>query len=105
MIKLATETTDFEYPDVVHYWSSESEQYAGGDALITLVNQGWTISETIICERYWLNGSRSRDIYHMELIRDDDGISIAVLVNPYIRNLVKHMGLKLVSYEAQLAFD
>ena len=91
------------YPDVIRHWSPESEKYTGGDALTTLLLQGWEIRETVSCETYWHGGSRPTDIYHIELVRDSFIMSIAVMTNPYVRRLVNDASFQLRLFQKQVS--
>ena len=88
---------------VDRHWSPESEKYAGGDALVTLLIQGWEIKAPVVCETYWHGGARPTDIYHMHLVRDNQTMSLAVLVNPYIRRLVNDMPAPLRPRKKRIA--
>ncbi len=92
-----------EYPDVVRHWSPISEKYAGGDQLITLLNQGWQIKETIFCETYWHAGSRPVEIYHMDLVRDHETLAVPVLTNPYVRRIVGTLPFHIRDIDEQTA--
>lgn len=96
------ENTYFERPEFVRYWSPKSENYAGGDVLMDLLDQGWEIGETIFYETFWHNSGRATDVYHMELMRDNDVMHISVLTNPYIRRFVRVMHFNMCAVEEQL---
>ena len=79
------------YPDVVRHWSPVSEKYAGGDQLVTLLNEGWQIKETIFCETIWHAGTRPVEIYHMDVVRGDEAMPVPVIANPYVRRIILTM--------------
>ena len=89
MITFDSSNAHFEYMDVVRHWSPTSENFAGGDVIVTLLTgEGWKIGETIFCEEYWCAGSRLVTIYHMELHRSGETMTVPVLANPYVRRMV-----------------
>lgn len=88
MVTFDSANSHFEYMDVVRYWSPTSQSYAGGDALVTLLCQGWAIAETVFHEEYWHAGSRPVTIYHMELSRGEAIMNVPVFANPYVRRMV-----------------
>lgn len=95
MVAFDASNAHFDYMDVVRHWSPLSEHYAGGDALLTLLNDGWEISETVFYEEIWHAGSRLVLVYHMDLVRDDALMRVPVLSNPYIRRLVASLPLQI----------
>jgi hypothetical protein len=78
----------FSYMKVNRHWSSVSENYAGGDSLLTALEQGWEVSDTVYFEEIWYAGSRQVMLYHVELNRDGETVVMPVLSNPYIRRLL-----------------
>jgi len=88
---------DNTYPDIVRYWSHDCEEYAGGDALFTLLDEGWTIAETIFYETYWHSGST--DIYDIELVKDSTVMFINVIDNPYVQRFVRPYRLICISFK------
>lgn len=95
MFVIDSGNSHFMYMDVVRHWSPESEAYAGGDALVTQLNKGWDIQETVFFEEYWHAGTRPVLIYHIDLVRGDDTLHMPVLSNPYIRRLVDSLPVQV----------
>ena len=95
MVTFDASNSHFEYMDVVRHWSPASQKYAGGDAINTLVNEGWRINETVFFEEFWHAGSRPVTIYHFELVRGDETLHVPVLSNPYIRRLVESLPVQV----------
>ncbi len=77
-----------QYLDVSRHWATESESYAGGDSLITALQRGWEISNQVVQEQYWHAGVRCTSIYHFQLRRDGEMMTMPVLENPYITRLL-----------------
>jgi hypothetical protein len=77
------------YPDVYRHWSSQCEQYAGGDALLTLLRSDWEISGALYYEEHWLAGMRLVTVYHVLLTRGEETMSIPVISNPFVRRMIR----------------
>ncbi|MBE0691213.1 MAG: hypothetical protein IH587_13930 [Anaerolineae bacterium] len=75
------------YPDVNRYWSPVCEDYAGGDALLTAMSKGWTVSPTVYEEEFWLAGMRLVVVLHFELVRGGRTMKMPVISNPFVRRL------------------
>jgi hypothetical protein len=89
MVSFDASNSHFQYMDVVRHWSPISQKYAGGDALITLLNEGWLLNETVFYEEYWHAGSRLVMIYHVTLVRENgEEMPVPVLSNPYVHRLM-----------------
>ncbi len=95
MVTFDASNFHFEYMDVVRHWSPNSQQYAGGDVIVTLLNNGWQIGETVRYEEYWHAGSRMVMIYHLEMVRDDEVLRVPVLSNPYVRRLISNLPVQV----------
>jgi hypothetical protein len=88
MVTFDASNFHFEYMDVVRHWSPKSQRYAGGDALITLMAEGWNLKETVFYEEYWHAGSRPVTIYHVEMARNHETMQVPVFGNPYVRRMM-----------------
>jgi len=86
----------FGYMKIHRHWSDQSEKYAGGDSLLTALESGWELDETVYYEDFWYAGSRQVTIYHVELKRADQKIAMPVLSNPYIRRLLPRLATKVL---------
>jgi hypothetical protein len=80
------------YPDVYRYWSAGCEEYAGGDALLTMLRNGWDANETVYIEDFWHSGARLVVVYHFDLTRGDEKMSVPVLSNPFVRRIIRYEG-------------
>ncbi len=88
MVSFDASNSHFQYMDVVCHWSPTSQKYAGGDALITLLNEGWLLNETVFYEEYWHAGSRLVVIYYLTMVRDGEEMEVPVLSNPYVHRMM-----------------
>jgi hypothetical protein len=95
MVTLDASNSHFEYMDVVRHWSPTSQKYAGGDAIITLINEGWKIGETVFYEEYWYAGARLVGVYHLQLERNGERLHVPVLSNPYVRRMLKRLPVQI----------
>lgn len=91
MFGFDAQNAHFEYLDVTRHWSVISENYAGGDALVTRLTHGWQIKEPVFVEQYWHAGVRLVTIYHCELERDGETEVMPVLSNPYVDRLLSSL--------------
>jgi hypothetical protein len=95
MVSFDASNSHFQYMDVVRHWSPISEKYAGGDALITLLNEGWLLNEIVFYEEFWHAGSRLVVIYHVTLVRDDEEMQVPVLSNPYVHRMMMSLPVQV----------
>jgi hypothetical protein len=77
-----------QYPDVNRHWSPNSEDYAGGDCLLTAINRGWEIGNEVVKEEHWHAGVRMVAVYRFRLRRGDQEIVMPVIENPYVTRLL-----------------
>jgi len=78
-----------EYMEVAQHWHPASEEYAGGDALVTLLSQGWNMKRDVYVEKREFAGLRSVSVYHLELERGGDVLKVPVVRNPYINRVLR----------------
>jgi hypothetical protein len=99
---LNTNVSNFhvQYMDVTsQHWNPESEQFAGGDHLMTALNHGWDVARCVET-RHWFAGMRSVTIYRFELERKGEKMSMPVLTNPYVSRLIRQMGYDIIKEDA-----
>lgn len=85
-----------DYPDIFRHWHPGSEAYAGGDALITALDDGWVISGTVRCEEVWHTGNRRMHVYHVPLVKDTQTMYMPVIGNPYVERLLREIPIQVV---------
>lgn len=78
-----------EYLDVTQHWHPHSEPYAGGDALLTLISEGWVMKHDVYVEKREFAGLRSVSVYHVELERGGQTIRVPIVRNPYINRIIR----------------
>jgi hypothetical protein len=85
--------------DIITYrhWHAESEKYAGGDSLATHMYLGWKLGEVVELEERWSSGTRRVAVYHFELTRDAQTITMPVIGNPYVDQVIAQSALKVVA--------
>ena len=89
------DSIDRENGDYRH-WAQASQRYAPADVLFQYIRYGWQIDDAVFIETYYCLRSRSVNIYHFQLRREEERISVPVLANPAVRRLVRAVGSKLV---------
>lgn len=88
MIAFDASNSHFDYLDVIRHWSPNSEKYAGGDALMTFLLNGWNIKDAIFYEEHWHSGVRMVMVYYFQLEYQGENCLMPVLDNPYVNRLV-----------------
>lgn len=88
-----------DYFDVAQHWHPDSEKYAGGDALVTLLSNGWEIQREVGVEDRFFAGLRSVSVYHLTLKRGDEVMRMPVIRNPYINRIIRLGGYVQVNVE------
>jgi hypothetical protein len=78
-----------DYMDLTQHWHPESEPFAGGDALVTLLEKGWEMQREIQVEKREFAGLRSVSVYHVMLKRGEETIRVPVVRNPYINRVLR----------------
>jgi hypothetical protein len=87
-----------DYSELHRHWDSRSERYAGADALITAISNGWQMLEPVFEQEFWHSGMRRITVYHATLERDGERIVMPVLTNPFIRRGLRDRALDVRPY-------
>lgn len=95
MVVFDSQNFHFDYIDITRHWSPISQRYAGGDALVTFLSDGWAMSEQVYREEHW-NSGRVVNVYYFELHRDGESVMMAVISNPYVDRLVDENDLHVM---------
>lgn len=96
MAILDSSNAHFAYLDVITHWCPQSQRFAGGDALLTYLDEGWEIGTKVFYEEFGQTGGRQIVVYYFELHRDNQTIRMPVITNPYVLRLVQNMSLDIV---------
>jgi len=92
-----------QYQDLTtQYWHPNSEQFAGGDNLMTAIDNGWDIESCSLVKHYYA-GMRAVKVYRFHLSNGDDKMVMPVIYNPYIERLIDEAGYELTEEESQTA--
>jgi hypothetical protein len=86
------------YSRFVRHWHPASERYAGGDCLLTALNNGWMVSDQVIADEHWYAGTRCVMVYHFELTRGDASMTMPVITNPYVERLMAENALRVIPH-------
>jgi hypothetical protein len=81
---------------VFRHWHAHSQKFAGGDCLATMLFLGWKFNPLVMMDTYWHFGTRQVHVYHFELLRDDESVTMPVIGNPYVDRLIAHHHLEVV---------
>jgi hypothetical protein len=82
--------------DDLRHWCPVSEKFASGDALLSALDQGWTVEGVVFREDHWAAGVRRVPIYHIKLIRAEECITMVIVQNPFVQRLVANLGVQVV---------
>jgi hypothetical protein len=88
-----------QYPEFFRHWCDTSEKFAGGDALLTAMQNNWVAGATCYEEQYWHAGTRLVTIYHFDLYNGDETLHMPVITNPYVRRVIREENFKVVPLE------
>jgi hypothetical protein len=86
--------------DLTCHWCPKSQRYAGGDALLTYLNDGWEIQDDIHYEAYWHGGSRRVLIYYFVLVRRGECVTMRVVSNPLVDRLLDKLPVRVLEAQA-----
>ncbi len=82
--------------DFTRHWCPKSQRYAGGDALLTYLNDGWKIQQDIHYEAFWHGGSRRVIVYDIVLGRQDERVRMRVISNPVVDRLLTKWPVRIL---------
>lgn len=88
------------YPNHVNiscHWCPLSQRYAGVDALLSHLDNGWKIWGDISFDEYCFGASRRTLVYHFVLTRQDNRVTMHVLHNPVLDRLLTQPGKQIFS--------
>jgi hypothetical protein len=85
---MAKGISDPEHVDVKRHWCPKSEEFAGGDALASMINAGWRLKAVISHDRRQLSGTRQILVYLIELDRNGQRRQVQVMCNPYVTRML-----------------
>lgn len=85
------------------HWSYSSEQFAGGDNLLTAIERGWTIDQRVVLKRHWFAGMRCIEIFTFTIRRHTVTAEMAVIGNPYVQRFLATHPHELVDEDTALA--
>ncbi len=97
MLQHRFDSTSIEDIITYRHWHAESEQHTGGDSLATALYLGWAIDGMVRLEEFWYAGTRRVALYYFDLVRDNEKITMPVIGNPYVDQLIARETLQLVT--------
>jgi hypothetical protein len=77
------------------HWSQSSELFTGSDALVWALDTNWRIIGGVSRHEFALSGGRQTRVYQFLLERDFDLVTMRVIENPYVINLIRQFGLRV----------
>ena len=94
-----------QYPDFSRHWCDTSEQFAGGDALLTAMQNHWVADDTCYEEQFWQAGTRLVTVYHFDLHNGNETMHMPVIANPYVRRVVREEQFKIEPIDEERAAE
>lgn len=91
-----------DYFEVNRHWCDTSERYAGGDALLTALQNDWEVEKVCYRQEHWQAGTRLITIYHFDLKNGGEQMHMPVITTPYIRRMIAEMGFEVRPYDDQV---
>lgn len=98
MANISSADFHVDYSEVHRHWDARSERYAGADALITAISNGWQMLEPVFEQEFRHSGMRRITVYHATLERNGERIVMPVLTNPFIRRGLRGRALDVRPY-------
>ena len=98
-MSVKTVATRIEADDygVGRHWSPQSEKYAGVDALIGVLDNGWRVEGVVFRQEHWYDRARRVSLYHVRLGREDaDQITMIIVDNPYLHHVLESLKVQIV---------
>ncbi len=82
--------------DTRRHWSPSSQAYAPADVLLQYLVEDWVMSPVVGLEEHYHAGVRRVDVYHFELMKEEQVQVLPVQSNPVVRRLIHQYQLKIV---------
>jgi hypothetical protein len=86
----------YAYAHLVRHWHAGSEQFTGGDALFTALDNGWEVDETVLYEEHWIAGAQCVVVFRFRLTHGDESMTMPVITNPFVQRILAEMNVKLI---------
>lgn len=86
-----------QYIEKPRHWCPHSEKYTGVDRLLSAVLEGWTIQKNVFRHEALRRMSRRTIVYYFELKRDEHVVTMAVIANPRITEVIQAYGLRVMT--------
>jgi hypothetical protein len=78
------------------HWSPETDNFACGDALTGVLEDGWKPAHVVFREDCWRGGLRHVSVYHVRLARGDEKVTMHVVQNPGVDRILHDMDVQIV---------
>ncbi len=88
-----------DYYEVNRHWCDTSERYAGGDALLTAMQNNWRVEAICYRQEYWHAGTRQVTVFHFDLVNGNDRMTMPVITTPFVRRMIRELSLEVRSYD------
>jgi len=83
------------------HWCPLSQPYAGVDALLGCLDEGWEITGDVYFDQHWFGESRRICVCRFNLMRHNDCVIMRVVWNPVLDRLLAQLPQKRLSPACQ----
>jgi hypothetical protein len=81
------------------HWHAGSEDYSGCDAFLSMLDQGWQITDAVLCEKVYFSAGRHTQIYHFLMRQKQEKVTISVISSPLLLNIISRVDLPVLYME------
>jgi hypothetical protein len=81
------------------HWHAGSEDYSGCDAFLAMLDQGWQITDAVLCEKFYFASNRQTQVYHFLMTRNQEKVAISVVSSPLLLNIISRFNLPVLCME------
>ncbi len=88
-------SVNLEDKGIYRHWSPGSQKFVGGDTLLTALESGWEIAGSVLRQEYSCVSNRCTYVYHLELQREREIISMKVIENPWVMRMLRQLKVEI----------
>lgn len=83
--------------ETYQHWCPKSESYTGADSLMSALDSGWLVDDTVYKQVHELGAGRIVNIFHVRLRRGDEARTMRVSGNPFILRFFAIHGIQVLT--------
>lgn len=81
------------------HWDPQSEKFTGVDSLVTAIQNGWEPAQSVTKREFYRGNSRPIGIYYVNLEKNGENVTMAVIGNPYLHKLLALLEISIVKQQ------